>query len=172
MSEITSCHLCNDNPFIANNTPVWLITENATQTKEIYQSYNYIKPEKLEQKEINTSLVFTPKARYTLSQYQMIELMTHFKIWNEIIVTPNRVNHGIIFTDQNLNIENIDISHRLENLILPKDWDIIIINNDNRPLEYVVTKRAANILLASCRQFHNPLRIYIKSIPGLRIIDL
>ena len=163
MSEIGDCVLCNVPNLLTNKTPVWLITNKTiTNTPSLYESYNYKKP--LTNKDFKTNIYFTPKARYTLTIDQANELLTHSKIWNEFLVTKK--NHAIIFTDESL-LSNIDVAHRLENLVLPKDWDIIMLPNG----DYVLTKRAANILLASCRQFNNPLKTYIHSIPGLRIVS-
>jgi len=164
MSELGDCVLCNVPSLLTNKTPVWLITNKTIllSTSSLYESYNYTKP--ITNNDFKTNVNFTPKARYTLTIEQSNELLTHSKIWNEFLVTKK--NHAIIFTDESL-LSNIDVAHRLENLVLPKDWDIIMLPNGN----YVLTNRAANILLASCRQFNNPLNTYIQSIPGLRIVS-
>jgi hypothetical protein len=168
---MTDCPFCDVPPIKADNTPVWLITNSNNQslTNEIYKSLTQKSTETMTAEEFKHSTLFTPKARLTLTLEQANELLTHSQIWKEIISKQKtQSNHNIIFTDMASVIDS-SLSKKIENQNLPRDWDIIVLPGQNT--QYVLTKRAANILLASSRQFHNPLNDFITSIPGLRIVQ-
>ena len=162
---MTDCIFCHVPELKASNTPVWLITHasDPIQNSSVYKSVTVEPPQTITKEDFVQSILFTPAARLTLSIEEATNLLTHKKIWNKIIKSD--FNHAAIFTDITY-INDAKIAESLDNAILPRDWDIIIINNN----QYILTKRAANILQASSRQFHNILTVFIKSIPGLKIV--
>jgi spore germination protein YaaH len=164
---MSDCAFCEIIPFKANNTPVWIITDTNTNihNDSIYKEAIYIQRKTISETEFKYCTDFTPKARITLTQKEASELLTHSEIWKQI-----KAEHAIIFTEI-ANITDTQLANKLENLKLPKDWDIILLTN-NQDIQYVLTKRAAHILLASSRQFHNNLKTFIESIQGLRIVKI
>lgn len=162
---MTDCIFCHVPELKASNTPVWLIrpSSDPIQTSSVYKSITVEPTQTISKEDFVQSILFTPATRLTLSIEEATNLLTHKKIWNKIAKSES--HHAAIFTDITY-INDAEIAESVDNAILPRDWDVIIINNH----QYILTKRAANILLASSRQFHNILTVYIKSIPGLKIV--
>lgn len=160
---MTDCIFCHVPNFKACNTPAWLITSapNPIQPNSVYKSVTVEQPQTISKMAFIQSKLFTPAARLNLSVEEASNLMTHKKIWAQI--AKSNIDHAAIYTDITY-INDAKIAESLENAILPRDWDIIIKDN-----QYILTKRAANILLASSRQFHSELSVYIKSIRSLKI---
>lgn len=163
---MTDCPFCDVPPFKPDDTPVWLIgdSNNPTGLQHSYKSVTNKIRTTMNSDEFKQSTKFTPGARLNMTLAEANELLTHTEIWEQI-----STNHTIIFTDEST-LNNADLNKILENLTLPRDWDIIILPFDK--VQYVLTKRAANILIASSRQFHKSLKVFIESIPGLRIVHV
>jgi len=105
------------------------------------------------------SVRFTPHARLTLNLALASQLLAHEQAWNLFVAEPTAL-HGA-FCEQ----EPKDLS--LYNLDLPRDWDIIILTGT----DYILTKRAARILLHSATQFHVPLIDYLQAFNVLKVVN-
>jgi hypothetical protein len=55
----------------------------------------------------------------------------------------------------------------IENADPPKDWDILLYTTNT---DYVLTRRAASLLLLFSNQIHDPLPSYMTSHPLLKVI--
>ena len=93
------------------------------------------------------------------------QLIAHRKAWTDIM--NGKEPYGIIF-DKEAELMNINLQFRLENLKLPKDWDIIKISDT----QYVLSKRAAKILVEATLQYHDPVKHLLQSLVILKVFDL
>jgi len=158
------CEFCKVPPIEASKTAVWAI-DIPVPEKSIYLRYTNIKYQKFEQDEFRTMARFSPRARLTWSLEEAFQFTAHMQAWTEFIASPEI--HCLIFENSD-QLNNKDLSIRLENLTLPKDWDVIFISDT----QYLLTKRAANIYANSIHQYHQPLKTYLRTFEFLRLINL
>jgi hypothetical protein len=161
---MADCKFCKVPPIEAAKTAVWAIDIPAPE-KQIYLRYTNIIYQKFNQDEFRTMSRFSPHARLTWSLGEAFQFMAHAQAWTEFIAGPEI--HCIIF-DKSEQLNNKDLSMRLENLTLPKDWDVVFISET----QYLMTKRAATIYANSIQQFHLPLKTYLRTFDILRVVDL
>jgi hypothetical protein len=109
--------------------------------------------------------IFTPGSRLDMSLDSANQLIAHRKAWLETLKMS--ADYFAVFDDPSY-LNNVDLSIRLENLKLPKDWDVIIITES----QYVFTKRSAKIFIDSTLQFHLPLKTFLKSFKILKVLDI
>ena len=164
---MSDCVFCKIKPLLLDDTPSWIISPetNPIYEKHIYKTLTPFHKIVIKATEFKNRIDFTPKARLSMTLAEASELVTHREIWKQITA-----EHSVIFTDVT-NITDKKLAIKLENLTLPKDWDIIVLTDKPEQMQYVITKRASQILLASSRQFHTCLKTFIESIKGLRIVN-
>lgn len=140
---MSNCIFCTVPDIIYKNTPI----------------YNVEVPVIAHQ--TNTT-IFTPRARLLLSPEDANRLIKHREAW--ISHYNSNSPHAIIAESQ----LNPLIGKQIESMKLPKDWDIIKIS----ATEYVLTKRAANVLILATQQYHDTVTELINTLSILKVIDL
>ena len=108
---------------------------------------------------------FTPSFRLNYTQTEAIQNIQHKSAWNSFL--KSNTPHAIIF-DYALNAEDTQLSIYLENLIPPKDWDIIAFSET----QYILNRRAAKILSQASLQFNTPINKYIRAFEVLKVIQV
>lgn len=161
---MADCPFCVVHAIKAASMPAWVIGTPASE-KPIYLRYINIELQKFSQDDFRTMARFTPSARLTWSLEEAFQITAHERTWSEFIASPEV--HGIVF-DNSEQLNNKDLSMRLENLEVPKDWDVILLSET----QYVMTKRAARIYSAAIQQYHLPLKVYLQSFDVLKVIKL
>lgn len=171
MKYMTDCIFCNIPDLICKKVPAFLISTQAAQkvpdpenTRYLRYSIINISPI-LSKAEFSKMTAFTPGSRLVLSLEHASQLIAHRKAWADIM--NSKEPYGIIF-DQEAELMNIDLQFRLENLKLAKDWDAIKITDT----QYVLTKRAAKILVEATLQYHQPVKRILQSLVILKVFDL
>lgn len=158
------CPFCTIPDFVCKETPVWCIGIEPPQSNH-YSKYTQIKLPHLEKHNFVKMSTFTPGSRLALSLNDATQLIAHRQAWNDIY---NGLNpYGIIF-DNSEDLANTTLRFRIENLSLPKDWDMIKLSSS----QYVMNKRAATVLLQATIQYHQPLDDLIRSLIILKVYDL
>jgi hypothetical protein len=159
------CHLCAHTPITRENTVAYLVSNKrqAEVPASLYKSRTLITVEP--PTDFKTDTRFTAKARLTLTIAEATEFLHHKQAWREFLVTKD-TKCGAIFDSTDIDSEKR--TRQIVSFDLPKDWDVLFIT----ATQYVLTRRAASLLLNSCSQIHHPLTTYIKSIPFLKIIYL
>jgi len=146
-------------------------TVKATQTVPVSQLNNYLNIHNIIATQISTKegfynmTVFTPGSRLVLTLDEASQLIAHRKAWTDIMNSATPL--GIIFENY-ADLTDINLQFRLENLELPKDWDIVVISDS----QYALNKRAAKILYEATLQYHAPVKSLIKSISILKVIQI
>ena len=165
---MSDCIFCTTPDIICKKVPVWFIGIKATPVSDTgnYLSYsNIIISPILSKAEFSKMTIFTPAARLAMNLEDAAQLIAHRQVWNHIMNGKNAF--GIIF-DSEVDLMNKDLQFRLENLKLPKDWDIIIISDT----QYVLNKRAAKILVETTLQYHDIIKDLLKSLVILKVFDI
>jgi len=108
--------------------------------------------------------LFTPSARLLLSLKEQQEALNHRDIWINFL--KSAAEYAIVFDTDDINDKQLTIF--IENKQLPKDWDIILISDT----QYILNKRAARILLSSCKQIHQPIKDYLRAFEVLKVLPL
>ena len=171
MNYMTDCIFCTIPDLICKKVPAFLIAPQATnatpdQKNTSYLRYSIINISPILSKaEFSKMAVFTPGSRLVLSLEDAAQLIAHRKAWSDIM--NGKEPYGIIF-DKESELMNIDLQFRLENLKLPKDWDIIKLTDS----QYVLSKRAAKILFEATLQYHEPVKQLLQSLVILKVFDL
>ena len=173
MKYMTDCIFCTIPDIICKKVPAFFITQAAQKVQAApdqenarYLRYSIINISPILSKaEFSKMTVFTPGSRLVLSLEDADQLIAHRKAWTDIM--NGKEPYGIIF-DKEAELMNIDLQFRLENLKLPKDWDIIKITDT----QYVLSKRAAKILVEATLQYHDPVKQLLQSLVILKVFDL
>lgn len=157
---MSDCQLCYVPAILAKETVVFLLN-NIEATKNLYKTYHQVPTSHASQ------LDFTPgfRIRYK-NQETAVEAATHKQVWAEIHKSLDKSPYSIIFDTQR-SVDDANLAIYLENAVLPKDWDIFLLTDT----QYILTKRAAKILLSSAVQFNTNLSDYIRSFKVLKVID-
>ena len=159
MDDCPFCHV----PAILATTTVAFLASPIQITKQIYKSYVSIETPEISQSD------FTPGFRAKLMAYNksdqvQAQAKTHKEAWLSFLKT--NTPHAIIFESE-YDANDNNLAMFLENLSLPKDWDIVSFS----PTQYILTKRAARILYKSSIQFNCPIQKYIHSFKVLKVIE-
>ena len=162
--RMTDCILCKITPILASSTDLFLIDVPEIEASH-YSTVNSIRSEELRPENFKTNTAFTPGARLKMELTEAIEILNHKKVW-EIFITLNSP-HAIVLNNKK-DAEDRQLSIFIENKEVPKDWDIILVSSN----QYILTKRAARILLASTRQISNNLETYLLSFEALKVLPL
>jgi hypothetical protein len=152
------CRFCKTVPLKQNTIVAWCIGFPASP-KPIYLRYNTVVFPELDVDTFRFSVRFTPHARLTLNLARASQLLAHEQAWTMFVKEPS-VPYGA-FCEQ----DPKDLS--TYNLDLPRDWDVIILT----ATDYILTKRAARILLHSATQFHVPLMDYLQAFNLLKVVN-
>jgi hypothetical protein len=162
---MSSCIFCTVPQLICTQTPAYIIGIPVPQT-QLYSDFHAINITQFEsQAEFNKTTFFTPGSRLDLSLEEAQRLVAHRSAWLSIM-NGNKPHATILELIETL--ENTIITKRLENVQLPKDWDIIKITKN----EYVLNKRAAKILVESTQQFHKTLEELLTSLDILKTFNM
>ena len=162
---MSNCIFCDIPELICKRTPVICIGIPVPKSTN-YLSYKQINCSQLITKtDFNKMTIFTPGSRLDMSLEDAQQLISHRAAWIEAL---NMKEPYCAIFDNSTDLENIDISFRLENMKLPKDWDVLKISDS----QYILTKRASKIFIDSTLQFHLPLKIFIKSFEILKVIHI
>jgi len=145
--------------------PVWAINIPVVQNNPIYSRYIYKTTTQLNSEEFRTSTRFTPGARVSMDINEASKLLTHYRVWEEVMNAQEPI--CLVMTNEQ-DIKSSELTRKLESVKPPKDWDLLIISDD----QYVIRTRGARILYNSGVQFHLPLNTYIKSFEVLKVIEL
>lgn len=169
MKYMTDCIFCTIPDLICKKVPAFFINVKAQApepepTRYLRYSIINISPI-LSKEEFLKMAVFTPGSRLVLQLEDADQLIAHRKAWTDIM--NSKEPYGIIF-DNEAELMNIDLQFRLENLKLPKDWDIIKITDT----QYVLSKRAAKILFEATLQYNEPVKQLLQSLVILKVFDL
>ena len=154
---MTDCLLCNISPLIGEKIEAYLIG-TPVPIKTHYLRINSINDTK------GNKELFTPSARLLLSLNEQQEALNHRDIWINFL--KSEAEYAIVFDSENINDKQLTIF--IENKQIPKDWDIILISDT----QYIFNKRAARILLTSCKQIHQQLKDYLKAFEVLKVLPL
>jgi len=162
---MSSCIFCTVPELICKQTPAYIVGIPVPQT-QLYSTYHAINITPFEsQAEFNKTTVFTPGSRLVLALEEASRLVAHRQAWLSIM--KGSTPHGALLETIET-AESATIIKRLENLQLPKDWDVIKITKN----EYVLTKRAAKILSDATLQYHLDLCALLSSLDILKVFDL
>lgn len=159
------CKLCKPNLIKAEKMGVWSLGIPVPATNKHYLSQKYIAKRTIEKDELRTTDKVTPAGRLLMTEADVSQIMAHYQAWDEFI--QSSAEFGAFFETPDT-VNNNDIAARLENLELPRDWDIILIDDT----EYVLNKRTARILKVSAQQFHCPLKVYLTVFDIFKIISI
>ena len=168
MNYMTDCIFCTIPDLICKKVPAFLIaTQTIPDQKETrYLRYSIINISPISSNaEFSKMAVFTPGSRLVLTLEDAAQLIAHRKAWTDIM--NGKEPYGIVF-DHEDELMNIDLQFRLENLKLTKDWDIIKITDT----QYVLSKRAAKILVEATLQYNEPIKQLLQSLVILKVFDL
>ena len=162
---MSDCIFCDIPALVCKKMPVLCIgipvPKNTT-----YLSYKHINnSQSITKSNFNNLSFFTPGSRLDMNLNDANQLVAHRAAWIETI---DMKEPYYAFFDNSIDLENNDISFRLENIKLPKDWDVLKITDT----QYILTKRATKIFLNSNLQFHLTLKILIDSFEILKVLDL
>lgn len=162
---MTDCIFCTVPELLASTLPVYCIGIPVPE-KSDYLRYLSINTSPLvSQSDFLEMTIFTPGARLSLTLDDANKLISHRQAW--INIMNNEEPYGAIFENPD-DVTNTDIRFRLENLKLPKDWDVIEISDT----QYVLNKRAAKIFVESTLQYHAPVNPFIESFVILKVFNL
>jgi len=145
--------------------PVWAINIPVIQSNPIYMRYKYFNTSQLTPDEFRTSTRFTPGARTKMDISEAAKLITHYRVWEEVMNAQEPI---CLVVSKESDLKNAELTRKLESVKPPKDWDILIISDD----QYVIRTRGARILYNSAGQFHLPLNTYIKGFEVLKVVEL
>jgi len=145
--------------------PVWAINIPVVETSPIYMRYKYMSNSELTHEEFRSSTRFTPGARTKMDINEAAKLLTHYRVWEEVMNAQDPI---CLVMSKDSDLKNAELTRKLESVKPPKDWDILIISDD----QYVIRTRGARILYNSAGQFHLPLNTYIKSFEVLKVVQL
>ena len=134
-------------------------------TKKYYLSINSIVTEAVKQSDFVSNTRFTAGARLTLELTEANEFLKHTEAWDKFIKSDKR--YAVIF-DKLKDISDKELSIFIENKRLPKDWDLVLIDDT----QYILNKRAAKILMNSAKQIHHNLKTYLNSFEVLKLVKL
>jgi hypothetical protein len=163
---MTDCIFCTVPDLLCKTTPAYLIGPLTIPEKSRFLSYSVIDIIPIISKDVfSTMTIFTPGARLALSLKDAAELIAHRKAWLEIM--QNKSHYSVIF-DSEIQLNDMMTHNRIQNLQLPKDWDIVSISDT----QYVLNKRAAKILVESTMQFHANVATLLDSIKILKVIKI
>jgi len=168
MNYMTDCIFCTIPDLICKKVPAFLISSQTIpdQKETRYLRYSIINISPiLSNEEFSKMAVFTPGSRLVLTLEDAAQLIAHRKAWTEIM--NGKEHYGIIF-EKEAELMNIDLQFRLENLKLPKDWDVIKMTDTT----YVLNKRAAKVLYEATLQYHEPVKQLLQSLVILKVFDL
>ena len=155
---MTDCQLCNTIPLLSKNIEAYLIGLPVPPIN------HYLRINNITSKPYTFDNGFTPNARLTMSQVHAQEVVNHKYVWNNFL--KQSANYAIVFNT--CIIKDSQLSIFIENNVLPKDWDIILITDT----QYIINKRAARILLMSLKQIHVPIKEYLLAFEVLKVIRL
>jgi len=162
--SMADCILCNTQPIICKETDAYIINSPVPKTNH-YLRINDISSCQIDIKDLKTVTLLTPGARSRLTITEYIEIINHRSVWEKFL--QSSANHCIVF-DGLKDAEDRQLSIIIENKVLPKDWDILMIGKT----QYVLNKRATKILFTSSRQLNSSVSDYIKSFRVLKIANL
>ena len=158
------CHLCAHTPITRETTAVYLVSKKQPEVPAFWTKRTLITVEP--PIDFKTDTRFTAKARLILTIQEAVEFLHHKQAWRSFIITDTTTKTAAIFDSKDINDERL--VRQIISFDLPKDWDVLFIT----ATQYVLTRRAASLLLNSSSQIHHPLTTYIKSIPFLKIMYL
>ena len=160
------CIYCTIPDLLCKNLPVLLIGNIPVPETTKYMNFTHIHNTELTSfSDFQKLSTFTPGSRLDMSLDSANQLIAHRKAWVETL--KMKTDYFAVFDDQTY-VNNNDLAIRLENLKLPKDWDVIAITES----QYIFTKRAAKIFIDSTLQFHLPLKTFLKSFKILKVLEL
>ena len=148
------CKFCAYTPIELTKTPVYLCSDQVPALS--YASVTTINTPSITNYNYDTR--FTPGARLALSQEQGLQMLTHQQAWRQFLDT--KAAHALF-------LETQMPTAAIENADPPKDWDILLYTTNT---DYVLTRRAASLLLLFSNQIHDPLPSYMTSHPLLKVI--
>lgn len=158
------CPFCKTIPLLANALPVWCIGF-PVQTNPRYLRYNTVAVPELTADYLRTSDRFTPRARMELNLALAGQLIAHEKAWAEFVDAPEP--YGAFYEHAEA-ATNSNLPAFIENLDIPRDWDVILLSST----EYLLNKRAARILKQSAVQFHVKLFEYMNAFKVLKVVPI
>ena len=158
------CHLCAHTPITRETTATYLVSKKQSEVPAFWTNRTLITVEP--PTDFKTDTRFTAKARLILTIQEATEFLHHKQTWRNFLITDSTTKTAAIF--DSADIEDERLARRIISFDLPKDWDVLFIT----ATQYVLTRRAASLLLNSSSQIHHPLTTYIKSIPFLKIMYL
>jgi len=154
---MTDCIFCTVPDIIYKTIPIYsvgvpVVTEDP--------NHNIVAKQLKTATDLAKATVFTPRSRLVLSLEDANRLIKHRTAW--LLYSKNTSPHAII-TENPLNPL---IGRKLESMKLPKDWDIIKIS----PTDYVLTQRAAKVLILATQQYHDKLPDLIGTLAILKVL--
>jgi len=158
------CHLCAHTPITRETNATYLVSKKQTEVPAFWLNPILITVESPTDFKMDTR--FTARARLNLTTFEATEFHHHKQAWREFLVSDTTTTTAAIFDSTDINSEKL--ARRIISFDIPKDWDVLFIT----ATQYILTRRAASLLLNSCSQIHHPLTTYIKSIPFLKIMYL
>lgn len=162
---MSDCAFCVIPEIICAKIPAYCIRIPVPE-KLHYLQYNIINISNIKsESDFYKMTNFTPGSRCNLSLDDANRLLAHRQAW--ILINTNNEPYGAVFENMS-DIENNTIKIQLENLQLPKDWDIIKISEN----QYILNKHASRVLIQSTYQFHLPLHILLNSVEFLKVFNL
>jgi len=159
---MADCQFCKTTPLLATALPVWCIGFPAPASN-IYLRYNYVVFPELAVEFFRTANRFTPHARLTLNLAYAGQLIAHEQAWSDFLQTS--APYGAFYENPTLATDAATATI-IENMDLPRDWDILIVS----PHNYILNRRAARILKDSAVQFHVNLSTYLTAFNLLKVI--
>lgn len=156
---MSDCIFCTVPDIVYKDTPIYNV--GAPVVEEYTNAINGTKHLK-SKSDLAKATIFTPRSRLVLSLEDANRLIRHREAW--LLHSKSTVPHALIAESQ----MNPSIGRKLESMQLPKDWDIVKIS----ATEYVLTKRAAKVLILATQQYHDTVPDLIDTLSILKVVQL
>jgi hypothetical protein len=159
---MSDCIFCTVPDIIYKNTPIYNVGTPVIVEDAACKTINIVTTQLKTNIDLSKATIFTPRSRLVLSLEDANRLIKHREAW---LLHSNSTSPHAIITESLLTSL---IGRQLESMKLPKDWDVIKIT----ATDYVLTQRAAKVLILATQQYHDNVTDLIDTLSMLKVLQL
>lgn len=158
-NSMSDCIFCTVPDIVYKNTPIYNVGTPVVDENTVS---NIVTKQLKTPADLSKATIFTPRSRLVLSLEDANRLIKHREAW---LLHSNSTNPHAIITENQLTPL---IGRQIESMKLPKDWDIVKITTT----DYVLTQRAAKVLILATQQYHDTVPDLIDTLSMLKVLQL
>jgi hypothetical protein len=159
---MSDCIFCTVPDIIYKNTAIYNVGVPVIVEDAACKTINIVTTQLKTNIDLSKATIFTPRSRLVLSLEDANRLIKHREAW--LLHSKSTSPHAIIAESLLTSL----IGRQLESMKLPKDWDIIKITTT----DYVLTQRAAKVLILATQQYHDNVTDLIDTLSMLKVLQL